>query len=411
MIENDQEIKKCIDPTHGFINKTSSENEAAYYLPSGQKKFLNIKVTPILLDNGTVIGGAIIFRDITEQKKSDREILYLTFHDKLTGIYNRRFFEDSVNKIDNEDNLPISIIVGDLNGLKLINDAFGHSAGDALLIAAGEAILSACRKTDMVARWGGDEYIILMPMTTQAEAEEISEGIYAEFSKTRVNNMELSISLGVAAKVKKDTEIQTVIEKADDLMYRKKFLESRSIKNRAVKSIINALHASIPNEEAHSMRVSNLCKVLGSALKLNRNDMTDLILLAYVHDIGKATIDPKILNKTEKLSLQEIEIIKQHSEKGYNIISASPDFSYLANEVLAHHENWDGTGYPSGLKGTNIPYLSRVIRIADSYDEMTSKVPYEETKSKEQALNEIQRCSGTKFDPDIVEVFLKIMQY
>ncbi len=409
LASNGGKPEKRYDPPFNDDHNARTSDEVVYILPDGSQKELDIKTAPILLPDRGSLGSVVVFRDITEKKRIEKENVYLTYHDKLTGLYNRRFFEEELRRLDVERSLPVSIIIGDVNGLKLTNDAFGHLAGDNLLITAGKVMQEVCRDSDIVARWGGDEYIILLPNTGLADAEQISERIRLKCSETSVNNIVLSISLGCAAKNSAKEDLFAVIKQADDLMYRKKLLESRSVKSRAVQSVLNTLHESNPKEEAHSLRVGKLCEKLGEALQIDKNGISDLVLLAAVHDIGKASIDSSVLNKPGKLTAEEYEIIKQHSEKGYHIISASPDFSYLANYVLAHHERWDGAGYPSGLKGEDIPYLSRILSVADAFEAMTSEKPYRRAFSKEEALAELKSCAGTQFDPEIVDAFLKIV--
>ena len=381
------------------------KDEVYFLTKDGLKIDLELKISAILLPNQEILGFVIVFRDITLQNSNAAEIVYLTYHDKLTGLYNRRFFEAELKRLDVVRNLPVSVIIGDVNGLKLTNDAFGHLSGDNLLVAAGNAMQEVCREDDIVARWGGDEYIILLPNTGAKEAEEIADRIRKRSSEKNVSNISLSISLGCATKTEEKHDIMKTIKQADDSMYKSKLLESRSIKGSAVQSILSTLHEKDDSEETHSIRVSELCGKIGQAMLLDKRQITDLTLLGRIHDIGKISIDQSILSKVEKLTLEEYEVIKQHSEKGYHIISASPELSYLAGSLLAHHERFDGTGYPNGLSGQNIPLMSRILSVADAFEAMTGDKPYHKAISKADAIKELVKFSGTQFDPEVVKAF------
>lgn len=363
-----------------------------------------------MLSEEEMSGFVITFRDITEKKRTEQEITYLTYHDKMTGLYNRRYFEEQILRVDIPANLPSSIIIGDVNGLKLINDAFGHLAGDRLLVTAGQIMREVCRKDDIVARWGGDEYIIFLPRTGEAEAEHIAERIHKQCAEKYVSDINLSISLGFATKLHAKEDIMKVIKQADDLMYKNKLAESRGLKSRAVRSILNILHERNAREERHSNRVAELCGRIGQAMGLDKNQIADLVLLGQIHDIGKAAIDGQILNKKGALTPEEYAVIKQHCEKGYNIIGASPDLSYLADCVLAHHERWDGTGYPNGIKGEDIPLYARILTVADAFEAMTSSRPYRDALSEQEALKQLKVCAATQFDPEVVRSFASLYE-
>ncbi|MEL7564456.1 MAG: HD domain-containing phosphohydrolase [Dehalobacterium sp.] len=346
-------------------------------------------------------------KNAIEFMKRKKEIVYLSYHDKLTGLYNRRFFEEEVKRLDIERNLPISIIMGDVNGLKLINDAFGHDKGDELLQKAAAAIQSSCRQDEIIARWGGDEFVILLPRTETKEAEEIVKKIKKLNLGEHVNSLSVSVSFGWNTKRKVEDDILKVLKSAEDYMYKNKLIENQGIRNNTINTIINTLHEKNPREEAHSKRSSEICKKIGKALGFSEVKLSKLEAVALLHDIGKIAIDENTLNKPGKLLEQEWDEIRRHPEIGFRILNTSYDFSELAECILAHHERWDGTGYPKGLKGENIPKIARIIAIADSYDAMTSERPYRKAMSQEEAALEIKKNSGTQFDPEIARTFIE----
>lgn len=345
--------------------------------------------------------------EINERTKREEEIIYLSFHDKLTGLYNRRYYETEIKRLDTVENLPLSIIIADVNGLKLVNDAFGHDKGDELLQKAAAALKRACRVDDIVARWGGDEFVILLPKTKTEEAEGIINKIKTLYSKEHINSLSVSISFGWDTKSKADEDILKVLKSAEDNMYKYKIVENEAVRGNTINTIINTLHEKNPREEQHSKRVSEICQNIGSALGFSEIEISKLKVVGLLHDIGKIAIEEGILNKPGKLTKQEWKEIKRHPDIGYRILSSSHDMLELADCILSHHERWDGTGYPKGLKGEAIPKVARIIAIADSFDAMISERPYRKSLSEEEALAEIQSNAGTQFDPQIVRAFIE----
>ena len=344
-----------------------------------------------------------------EQVKYKNEIEYKSFHDDLTDTYNRRFFEEEINRIDTERQLPISIIMSDLNGLKIINDSHGHELGDRLLQKAAEIIKDSLRSEDILARFGGDEFAVLLPSTSKEEAEKIVERIKNKCQNTLDNKLPISLGIGVATKDNPDEEITQTLKRADNNMYQNKLLASRSTKNKIVTSLLNTLRTKSDETEEHSQRMIDLSEKLGKSLGLSGTELNKLSLLASLHDIGKTSISEEVLNKPGSLTEEEWELIREHPERGYRIATATEEFAIIAREILCHHERWDGRGYPNKLRGREIPYLSRIIAIIDAYDVMTNERPYSKAISKEKALQEIESEAGRQFDPDLVAEFLELL--
>ncbi len=384
--------------------------ESVRFGADGLPRDVSIKGVPIILDN-KIIGGYGIYADISERKKAEKEILYMNYHDQLTGVYNRRFFEEELKRLDTKRNLPISVVMADVNGLKLINDAFGHAAGDRLLIKTAELIKKECRIDEIIARLGGDEFVILLPKTNSEEAEKVIKRIKLINSNIRLDSMELSISFGWETKDSAAQDINEILKNAEDNMYRDKLFESPSVRGKTIQAIIKSLHEKNKREEQHSRRVSYLCEAIGNAMGRSESEVNELRTVGLLHDIGKIAIDEKILNKPGRLSIEEWNEIKRHPEIGYRILSSVNDMAELAEFVLAHHERWDGKGYPKGLKGEEIPLQARIIMVADSYDAMTSERTYRKPLTEEAGMEELRENAGTQFDPEIVRVFIeKVMQ-
>lgn len=348
-------------------------------------------------------------RDINDKKNAESEMLYLSYHDHLTGLHNRRFFEQELKRLDVTQNLPISIIMFDVNGLKLVNDSFGHDAGDLLLKKAAEAIQKACSKEDVVARIGGDEFALLLPHTSSEECVQIANRIKECSSKEKVANIELSISYGYDTKETDKQSIHEIIANAENYMYRYKLFERSSNRSKMTDLIMNTLFEKSSREAAHSKRVSILCETIASAMNLGQDVINKMRIAGLIHDIGKIGVAESILNKPAALTLDERIEVERHPEIGWRLLSSTNEYSELAQLVLNHHERWDGTGYPNKLKGEAISLEARIIAVADAYDAVTSKRSYREALSKEEAIEELQRGSGKQFDPAILDVFIRLV--
>ncbi|MFV0241403.1 MAG: HD domain-containing phosphohydrolase [Lacrimispora sphenoides] len=354
---------------------------------------------------------AIILNDITKSKQAEERLHYLSYHDQLTGLYNRRFFEEQLLRLNSRSYYPLIITMADINGLKLMNDSFGHAAGDIYIQKVAEVLREGFREKDIISRLGGDEFIILSPNTDIMEIKELIGRINERTKHEAVNKITLSISFGYSVKYREEEPILEVLRKAEDYMYKKKLLVSTGIRGKTIYTVMAALHEKNPREEQHSFRVSELCEKMGTALGLQEDEVKELKTVGLLHDIGKVAIEEGILNKNGKLVEQEWAEIKKHPEIGYRILSSVNELSEMADYVLAHHERWDGNGYPKGLKGNEIPVQSRIIAIADAYDAMISERSYRQALPKEYAISELVKGAGTQFCREYVHVFIDKVVY
>ncbi|MDD2493593.1 MAG: diguanylate cyclase [Tissierellia bacterium] len=331
------------------------------------------------------------------------------YRDNLTNLYNRGFLEEELKRLDTKRQLPITVIMGDINGLKLINDAFGHGMGDRVLKNAAEIMKSHFRKEDIVSRIGGDEFMILLPKTS----EEIGLSIVNRLKRFCENNpidiIKMSISFGVATKEKFDEDIKKIVKKAEEKIYFSKLKESKEAKQEMIAFLKNRLETITFETKAHYERLKELSLMLADEVGISEMEKEELRLLCEFHDIGKIGIPKKILQKEGILNNEEWEDIKRHSEIGYNIVKEFRDTLPIDELILVHHERWDGKGYPGLYKDKQIPIVVRIFAIADAYEAMVNDRPYKERISHKQALKEILDKAGSQFDPNLANLFVKLM--
>lgn len=383
------------------------EDEVPLQSQDGEEKWFFIRGRPT---HQKPEEGLILFLlDITEKKKSEAVVEYLASYDSLTGLYNRGFFEEILRKTDQVENLPISIIMGDLNGLKLVNDAFGHEEGDRLLRQAASLLRQTVPPESVVARFGGDEFIILLPRTDHAKTQEIVERIYNGFLNQSIGPIPVSISLGFGTKNTISQNIADIVRIAENWMYQRKLTDGLSYRVKTFHFLQKTLRDVAYEVEEHSQRMKKWALQMAEILNLPQGERAILSLLADFHDIGKIAIPQSILQKPGPLSEEEWKIVHRHPETGFRVAQAIPELAAIAPLILAHHEWYSGQGYPRRLQGEEIPLLSRVIAICDAFDVMVSGRPYKKARSLKEAITELRRCSGTQFDPQLVEMFIQIL--
>jgi diguanylate cyclase (GGDEF)-like protein len=333
---------------------------------------------------------------------------YFSFHDALTGLYNRAYFEEELKRLFGSREIQIGILLADVNGLKLVNDAFGHQAGDLLLKRVADILRLACRKEDLIARWGGDEFIVLLTNVNIENLKELEIRIQEACLKDNNEPVPLSISVGYAIKEKRGT-IEELLKITEERMYRKKLDEGPFNRHRILDYLEDVLE-KISSENGKQMEnLTSLSNAFAQELGLSEHEKKQLDLLIRFHDLGKITIPQDIINKTIELTPEEWESIKKHSEIGYRIANSSPELAPIAEAILAHHEHWNGRGYPQNLEGEKIPLLARILAIVEAYDVMLRGSSYKAPMTEIQACREIQNQAGKQFDPRLVEVFLKLV--
>lgn len=393
-----------------FETKKTLKKEEKIELGNGENLYTEIIKTPVLNDNNEVSGIIGLLLDITDRKKIEKKLKYLSYTDILTKVYNRTCFEEKAKKIFKEENLPMGIIMGDTNGLKIVNDTLGHEEGDELLKLTTKVLKDVCKGNELIFRIGGDEFAIIIQKAKENECETLIKNIIDSCNNYKHDLIKISIALGYSVTYDLDKSIYDTLKEAEDMVYRKKLLEKNSFNSSVISSLQATLQEKSLETKAHTERVVENSIKIGERLSLPLSVMDELILVAKLHDIGKIGINESILLKSDNLTEEEFGIIKSHTEKGYRIIKAANHLESVAKGVLTHHERWDGNGYPLKLKEDKIPLIARIVSVADAYDVMTTNRVYKNALSKDEAIRELKKNSGKQFDPNIVKVFIECLE-
>jgi PAS domain S-box/diguanylate cyclase (GGDEF) domain len=393
-----------------LAQKQAVRSEETIVFPDGHRMITETLKTPFFNDDGELSGLIGISRDITDRKKKEEKIEYLSIHDVMTGLYSRMYFDTELYRLDATNDLPYSVIMGDINALKLTNDLFGHSEGDNLITQTALLLTESCAR-GIIARTGGDEFSILLPKTGEEETIRIISRINQAFAEKKAQmrdqNYFLSISLGHATKMREEQTISEILKTAEEHMYRRKLLEHQSIRSTLLSTIKELLFSKSNETAEHAERMAQLARRLGTELALSEADIVSLELMATLHDIGKIGISNSVLSKPGKLDEAEWAEIRRHPEIGYRIALTIPELQGIAGYILCHHERWDGTGYPQGIKGEEIPYISRIVSVIDAFDAMTEDRSYHKAMSNEEAAAELICHAGAQFDPTIARIFVE----
>jgi len=398
----DREVVNFLDQSDQLITRCSKkviEGNSFYKLEHSclhkQKSeiVLELSISPLRNNCGEVSGLVLVASDITARKGNEEKLKYLSMRDQLTGLYNRPYFDDMLNSMNTESSYPVTIIVADLDGLKLINDTLGHEHGDKMLLDCADIFKNNLYSEDLLARIGGDEFVVILPQTDRITGESVVKRIKNSFYNYNLSNnsLPLSMSIGLATAEDKRTSLMELYREADDLVYLDKMQTGAGAKSQIIDSFMVALDERDFITGGHARRLEEKCKEIGHKLNLSPKKFSRLMLLAKVHDLGKVGIPDHILYKKGSLNEDEWKIMRKHTEKGHRIASASSDLQGIADLILKHHERWDGKGYPLGLKGFEIPIECRILAVVDAFDAMTSERPYKKPKSEKRALEELKK--------------------
>ncbi len=385
-------------------------DETICLMPDGNTGCFLIKASPLYNSKGTLVGAIAHLKDVSQARAYEEKFKQLRNRDYLTGLFSHSMLEEELRNPASEKDLPLSIIRIEINGLKLINDTFGYHQGDNLIVGGAKIIKRICQDNAAIYRWNGNGFVIILPATDHKTSLQICLKIKDACRDCDDYPINLSISCGTATKTEVSEDINKVIKKAEMMMQRNKSVISKELQLNIIAALQKLLEAKSEETIDHAFRININSIRIGKIIGLTDIELHELALLAALHDVGKIAIPDSIILKKEKLTPEEWEIMKKHSEIGYNLTQSIPELYHISDKILHHHEWWNGEGYPDGLSGEEIPLLSRVIAVVDAYDVMTSGRSYKKSFSHKKALGELQKFSGIHFDPHLVDIFIEIQE-
>lgn len=404
---------------------------------SGFESTPSVKFQTDIINSTVMFTLAWLIGGLADIEKAAREDLTnLANTDGLTGLSNHRHFQESLRQHFQsalENNSPLSLIILDIDYFKFYNDSYGHLKGDEVLKQVGAILSESVKQPNCAARYGGDEFMIIVP-DCEERALEIAEQARTAIESSYFEGMEvqpggkITVSVGVAAFPKHGATPKELIRSADEALYKAKhgrnrvqlyfsvmddlregIAESEKDLFNSIKTLVSIINAKDRYTFGHSERVAHYSLRLAERLNLPREEIVLLRYASFLHDVGKIEIDRDLLNKAGPLKPKEWATLQKHPLWGSDIIRPISSLKKAIPVILHHHENYDGTGYPGGLAGEDIPLLARILRIADSYDAMTTDRPYKKAKPPGEACNELKRCAGTLFDPALVNIFVGVV--
>jgi diguanylate cyclase (GGDEF)-like protein/putative nucleotidyltransferase with HDIG domain len=451
------------------------------YVETDAPRDLTDEETQLLYTLADLISGAL-HHALTLQKAREQAVT-----DGLTGVKTHRYLMEALSaewKRSTRASRPFCLLLADLDRFKFVNDFFGHLEGDLVLKRVGRILEQNCRSSDVIARYGGDEFVILMPETDIEQSRQLAEKLRAcIFGDSFLRSKNVTASLGIAGFPADGSTPQELIQIADASMYLSKHQggnavstaghldpdEARQWKRdvleaylgvtlkrlfstgpeafaeihrrleqfshslpasepaltdgqsgarpalppavlETVTSLALAIDQKDPYTQGHSPKVANYAALIAEGLGLNEDAIEQIRLGGMLHDLGKVGVPETILNKSGPLNPEEWELMKEHVQFGHKLLQPLQTLAEVSAMVLHHHEMYDGSGYPEGRAGEEIPLGARIIAIADAYDTITSDRTYKKARPAAAALAEIERCAGAQFDPQLVRIFTGVVR-
>ncbi len=389
---------------HSIARAFNGENYDVEFKQESMKgKYLHDFYAPLYDDKGHIIGATIFSYEITERKKREESITYLSYHDKLTGIYNRRYLEDHITDLQNYED-PVIVVYADINDLKVMNDLFGHEAGDELIITVAHKIKEAFRNFGIVARAGGDEIITVMKNAELVSVDSIIEDIKADLLTQSVEGIEVSVSLGRAV-AKNGRGVSDAILKAEDAMYKDKAEDIAKHRQNIFNVILSKIEA-FRQRNVNDADILETALYIGDKLTLSASDLEYLHNVVRLREIGHLVLPEEESNKAICSIDDDTNYVREKLQIAYRLLLGTEQYNVIANDVISHHENYDGSGYPRGLKGEEIPLKARIIKLAVDYATLISNNGNGDRLTKKEALAVIAKGSGTLYDPNLVDILL-----
>lgn len=414
-IKGDYIGKKTEDYFHAFIKETgepvedepTNGNVECRIVTHLDKHYSVImKIANILTARGEYLGRAVTLTNISDEIELQGRVNFLTFHDSMTGLYNRNYLDEEIDRLNTTRQLPISIIMADLNGLKIANDLMGHAEGDEVIRMSADVLRNATRTEDIVARIGGDEFMIFLPETSAEEAEIICQRILSSSQRRMTKLGPLSLAVGHYTKYEAAENIRLCMTKADEDMYAKK----SQMKAKFYDEVFNHLYRKMTEHPYEGMKIVSKVRDIMAEMclldPLTRPFVKEAVMLSEVYDIGMICLDEDVY-QMRIFSDNDKKMTRRHCETGTRISELSPHYSRVSKYILYHHHRYDGLGSTDSVKGDAIPLLARMLAVADSFVAMTGDRLYREPMTIKQAAKEVAKGSGNQFDPWVVDLFFK----
>jgi len=395
-------VKKVLE-----TGKTSEFGNILLVSKDGKVRHIEAVVLPVIQIKRKMEGTILIFGDYTEGRNNTKLINPASGQNQMDGQYNRRNFDSEMKKLEDDLFLPFAFVMADVKGLSMTNKTYGYKFGEILLKKVVNVFRSECRPDDIVVRVGEEKFVILMSVYDAKNADILVSRLNKAISEEKIGNIVFSLSIGESVRSGIYDEMDALLKKAEDEVSAEGISESSSFKNRIIFMIMNRLFEINELEKSHSQRISHHCAAIAKKMNFSEYEVKQIKLTGLVHDIGKIGIDESVITSRGTLTNEDWKAVQRNPEIGYRILITSNEFSEIAEFVLEHHERWDGKGYPRALSGEEISMQARIIAVADTYDSLISKRLYKKELREEEAINELKRCAGTQFDPEVVRVFVE----
>lgn len=351
----------------------------------------------------------VIVRDVTTIMKMKKRLDFLSNHDTLTKAFNRNYFDQFMNNLKTKHvEKPLGLMICDIDSLKLINDSMGHSTGDELIKSAVRILFSCISKGDSLFRIGGDEFVIISMKQDMAMLKEKIKEAVKTHNKLH-SGIYLSMSLGWQEFTEKNS-VQEIFNFADNNMYKEKLYNTPRVRENIITNILSILATEDHFNHNNVPLLTYLLKIFAAKLNLSTSVINRLNKLALVYNIGIIGISKSILNQKGLLSEKDQMELRRHCEIGFRILNMSMRYSEIADSVLKHHENWDGTGYPLGLRGYDIPSDCRIFRLAKDFHLMILQKLPNTVEDYENLLTNIKNGSGKIYDPSLTKIFIEVVE-
>jgi diguanylate cyclase (GGDEF)-like protein len=398
-------VKQVIPETESIwyerYDKVLKEQKVLSFSGHSKKLDMHFEIVAYPLDREKFV---CIVHNTTSEINKTLELKLLTSHDYLTKLKNRREFIKDLQSFHEFEEINTQLILFDIDGFSIFNDAFGNDIGDAILVKVADTLVEYSSSNRHIYRVGGDSFAIILN-NKDIDIEKYMRALQIKLEKIEYKDVYVSVTFAHRSKEKQS--VHAFIVAAEKQLIKNKANKEKSHYSQRIALLLETLTSKYEDEKSHSIQVKHLCEIMGESMHLSKEEVKDLVLAGNLHDIGKIAIPEEILHKPAKLTDEEYEVIKTHAEIGYRILNAVQEYQRVALATLHHHERYDGKGYPKGLSGEDIPLFSRIIGVVDAYEAMVSDRVYRKALGKEYAINELKRCSGSQFDPKIVDVFIQ----